>query len=58
VMASAASPTSLAYPGKGPMKKHIDPKAKQSAIQRRRVTSRDPLRDSAVIDAIGEGEPP
>src|SRR2546421_4266186 len=37
VMASAESPTRLAYPGNGPMKKQVEPSAKQSAIQRRRV---------------------
>src|SRR6478752_7666763 len=37
VTPSADSPTSCTYPGKGPMKKQVEPSAKQSAIQRWRL---------------------
>jgi len=40
VSPSAASPTSCAYPGNGPTRKHVDPRAKHKAIERRRVTNR------------------
>ena len=37
VTASASAPTRLAYPGKGPIKKHVDPLANSNAIQRSRL---------------------
>jgi hypothetical protein len=37
VTASVLSPTRLTNPGNGPMRKHVDPLAKKSAIQRSRL---------------------
>src|SRR6187200_1686551 len=40
VTPSAAAPTSCTYPGNGPTRKHVDPRPKQTAMRRRRVTCR------------------
>ena len=40
MIASAESPTSCAYPGNGPTRKHVEPSANESAIHRRAVTPR------------------
>jgi hypothetical protein len=37
VTASASAPTSSAYPGNGPIRKHADPAPKSSPIQRSRL---------------------
>jgi hypothetical protein len=42
VTPSAEAPTSCTYPGNGPIRKHADPRAKKSAIQRRRVITGAP----------------
>ncbi len=53
VIESAESPTRFANPGKGPTKKHVEPSAKNNAIQRWRVMRPHSLVDERLHLGVG-----